>query len=203
MPQGVYRQTVVGNEKKMTQISINQSKEVNLSKMNKLNRLFIISGCNGAGKTTASYTILPEILDCEEFVNADEIAKGLSPFNPDSAAIQARRLMLERINKLIEKGKDFAFETKLATKSYKNFVIKAKENGYHVTLLFFWLRTSDLAVKRVETRVKEGGHNIPEEVIRRRYENGLKNSPIIVSKDGKIVEISPDTITTHNNVYTK
>lgn len=140
-----------------------------------MKRLFIISGCNGAGKTTASYTILPEILDCEEFVNADEIAKGLSPFNPESAAIQAGRLMLERINKLIEKGKDFAFETTLATKSYKNFVIKAKESGYHVTLLFFWLRTSDLAVKRVEIRVKEGGHNIPEEVIRRRYENGLKN----------------------------
>lgn len=140
-----------------------------------MKRLFIISGCNGAGKTTASYTILPEILDCEEFVNADEIAKGLSPFNPESAAIQAGRLMLERINKLIGKGKDFAFETTLATKSYKNFVIKAKENGYHVTLLFFWLRNSDLAVKRVETRVKEGGHNIPEDVIRRRYENGLKN----------------------------
>jgi predicted ABC-type ATPase len=140
-----------------------------------LKRLFIISGCNGAGKTTASYTILPEILDCEEFVNADEIAKGLSPFNPESAAIQAGRLMLERINKLIEKGQDFAFETTLATKSYRNFIINAKENGYHVTLLFFWLRTSDLAVRRVETRVKEGGHNIPEDVIRRRYKNGLKN----------------------------
>jgi len=138
-------------------------------------RLFIISGCNGAGKTTASYTILPEILNCDEFVNADEIAKGLSPFHPESAAIQAGRLMLDRINKLINLGKDFAFETTLATKSYKNFVLKAQESGYQVTLLFFLLRTSDLAVKRVETRVKEGGHNIPEPVIRRRYENGLKN----------------------------
>ena len=140
-----------------------------------MKRLFIISGCNGAGKTTASYTILPEILDCEEFVNADEIAKGLSPFNPESAAIQAGRLMLDRINQLIVKGEDFAFETTLSTKSYRNFVEKAKNNGYEVTLLFFWLRTPDLAVKRVETRVKEGGHNIPELVIRRRYENGLKN----------------------------
>ena len=137
--------------------------------------LYIISRCNGAGKTTASYTILPEIIECKEFVNADEIAKGLSPFNPESAAIQAGRLMLERINNLIESGRDFAFETTLATKSYKNFVVKAKEKGYHVTLLFFWLRSSELAVKRVETRVKEGGHNIPEDVIRRRYENGLKN----------------------------
>jgi len=140
-----------------------------------LKRLFIISGCNGAGKTTASYSILPEMLDCEEFVNADEIAKGLSPFKPEYAAIQAGRLMLDRINKLIEKGQDFAFETTLATKSYKNLVLDAKEKGYHVTLLFFWLRTSDLAVKRVETRVKEGGHSIPESVIRRRYENGLRN----------------------------
>lgn len=140
-----------------------------------MKRLFIISGCNGAGKTTASYTILPEILDCQEFVNADEIAKGLSPFHPESASIQAGRLMLDRINKLISEGKDFAFETTLATRSYKNFILKAKENGYHTTLLFFWLRNADLAVKRVETRVKEGGHNIPEIVIRRRYENGLKN----------------------------
>lgn len=140
-----------------------------------MKRIFIISGCNGAGKTTVSYTILPEILDCKEFVNADEIAKGLSPFHPESAAIQAGRLMLDRINRLILEGQDFAFETTLATRSYKNFVLKAKENGYHITLLFFWLRSADLAVKRVETRVKEGGHNIPENVIRRRYENGLRN----------------------------
>ena len=83
--------------------------------------------------------------------------------------------MLDRINQLIVKGEDFAFETTLSTKSYRNFVEKAKNNGYEVTLLFFWSRTPDLAVKRVETRVKEGGHNIPELVIRRRYENGLKN----------------------------
>ncbi|MBI9067930.1 MAG: zeta toxin family protein [Salinivirgaceae bacterium] len=143
--------------------------------MNKLKRLYIISGSNGAGKTTASYTILPEMLECNEFVNADEIAKGLSPFRPEKAAIQAGRLMLNRINQLIETGQDFAFETTLATKSYKNFVVKAKENGFKVTLLFFWLRSAELAVKRVETRVKEGGHNIPEETIRRRYENGLIN----------------------------
>ncbi len=140
-----------------------------------MKRLFIISGCNGAGKTTASFTILPDILNCDEFVNADEIAKGLSPFHPESASIQAGKLMLERINKLISKEKDFAFETTLATKSYRNLILSAKEKGYHVTLLFFWLRSDDLAVKRVETRVKEGGHNIPENVIRRRYGNGLNN----------------------------
>ncbi len=143
--------------------------------MSTLNNLYIISGCNGAGKTTASYTILPEILDCDEFVNADEIARGLSPFNPGSEAIAAGRLMLSKIDRLISKNNDFGFETTLATKSYKNFIIKAQKNGYRTTLLFFWLRNPDLAVKRVETRVKEGGHNIPENVIRRRYENGLKN----------------------------
>jgi predicted ABC-type ATPase len=140
-----------------------------------LKRLYIISGCNGAGKTTASYTILPEMLNCDEFVNADEIARGLSPFRPETAAIQAGRLMLERISCLIETGQDFAFETTLATKSYKNFISKAKQNGYKISLLFFWLRTPELAIKRVEVRVKEGGHDIPEETIRRRYDNGLKN----------------------------
>lgn len=140
-----------------------------------MNNLYIISGCNGAGKTTASYTILPEILDCDEFVNADEIAKGLSPFNPESEAIAAGRLMLSKVDRLISKKNDFGFETTLATKSYKNLIVKAQKNGYRTTLLFFWLRNPDLAVKRVETRVKEGGHSIPEDVIRRRYENGLKN----------------------------
>lgn len=140
-----------------------------------MKRLFIISGCNGAGKTTASYTILPEILKCEEFVNADEIARGISPFNPDAASIQAGRLMLNRIDELIRKGIDFAFETTLSTRSYKNLVNVAQTNGYQVTLLFFWLRTTELAIKRVETRVKEGGHDIPKNVIIRRYENGLQN----------------------------
>ncbi|HET8736666.1 MAG TPA: zeta toxin family protein [Pricia sp.] len=140
-----------------------------------MKKLYIIAGCNGAGKTTASYTILPEILDCNEFVNADEIARGLSPFQPEKAGIQAGRLMLQRIKSLINKGQDFAFETTLSTKSYKNLVEDAKRNGYSTTLIFFYLSSQDLAVKRVETRVKEGGHNIPEKVIRRRYENGLKN----------------------------
>ncbi|UII29519.1 zeta toxin family protein [Fulvivirga maritima] len=140
-----------------------------------MNNLYIISGCNGAGKTTASYTLLPEILDCNEFVNADEIAKGLSPFNPESEAMAAGRLMLSKIDRLISRKNDFGFETTLSTRSYKNLITKARENGYRLTLLFFWLRNPDLAVKRVETRVKEGGHNIPEDVIRRRYENGLKN----------------------------
>ena len=140
-----------------------------------MKRLYIISGCNGAGKTTASYTILPEMLDCNEFVNADEIAKGLSPFNPNKVAIKAGRLMLTRIDELLDSGVDFAFETTLSTRSYVNTVKKAQEKGYFVTVLFFWLNTPDLAVERVRIRVKEGGHNIPEEIIRRRYDLGIKN----------------------------
>ncbi|MDT0643180.1 zeta toxin family protein [Zunongwangia sp. F363] len=140
-----------------------------------MKRIYVIAGCNGAGKTTASYTILPEILGCDEFVNADEIARGLSPFRPEKAGIQAGRLMLGRIKKLIKLQQDFAFETTLATKSYRNIIRDAQKKGYTITLLFFWLSSQNLAVKRVETRVKEGGHSIPEEVIRRRYENGLNN----------------------------
>lgn len=140
-----------------------------------MKKLYIISGCNGAGKTTASYTILPEILNCKEFVNADEIARGLSPFKPEGANIQAGRLMLERIKYLLKSGEDFAFETTLATKSYTHFIKEAKILGYSVSLLFFWLNSPELAINRVKLRVAEGGHHIPEDMIRRRYDNGLKN----------------------------
>ena len=137
--------------------------------------LYIISGCNGAGKTTASFTILPEMLDCKEFVNADEIAKGLSPFQPESVSFQAGRIMIERIEELLNSGVDFAFETTLTTLSYLNTIRVAKEKGYSVTLLYFWLNDVDLAIERVKTRVIEGGHNIPEETIRRRYFRGAYN----------------------------
>ncbi|SDD01124.1 Predicted ABC-type ATPase [Algoriphagus faecimaris] len=140
-----------------------------------MKKLYIIAGCNGAGKTTASYTILPEILDCKEFVNADEIAKGISPFQPEKAGIEAGRYMLKRIKKLLESGENFAFETTLSTRSYVQFVERAKELNYQVTCLFFWLDSDDLAVSRVARRVKEGGHHIPEDVIRRRYKSGLEN----------------------------
>lgn len=136
---------------------------------------YIIAGCNGAGKTTASFTILPEILNCKEFVNADEIAKGLSPFQPETVAFEAGRIMLYRVNELLKDGKTFALETTLATKSYKPKILEAQKNGYKVRLLFFWLNDVELAINRVATRVAEGGHNIPTNVIERRYVNGIKN----------------------------
>ena len=137
--------------------------------------IYIISGCNGAGKTTASYTILPEILNCKEFVNADNIAAGLSPFQPEKVAFEAGRIMLERIEYLLEANETFAIETTLATKIYKNKLLNAIENGYNVKLLFFWLPNVEMAIKRVATRVKNGGHNIPKEVILRRYSRGIEN----------------------------
>ena len=143
--------------------------------MSKLPKLYIIAGCNGAGKTTASFTILPEILGCKEFINADEIAKGLSPFQPESVAMQAGRIMLARMDELLQKGETFAFETTLATKSYKQKIEWAQANGYEVTLLFFWLDSPNIAKERVAQRVAEGGHSIPLETIERRYYNGIAN----------------------------
>lgn len=137
--------------------------------------LYIIAGCNGAGKTTASYSVLPDLLDCREFVNADEIAQGLSPFNPESVAIEAGKLMLQRIQLLLSLNKTFAIETTLATRSYAGLVKKAKSQGYRVVLLFFWLPSPEMAINRVAKRVKEGGHNIPTETIIRRYWLGLQN----------------------------
>lgn len=167
-------------------------------------KLFIIAGCNGAGKTTASFTILPEILNCHEFVNADIIAKGLSPFAPEKAAVAAGRILLERVAELMEAGKDFAVETTLATRTHANMIKQAQERGYIVTILFFWLNVPTLAIERVRLRVQSGGHNVSEEKIRRRYDMGIKhlfnlylpicdywiiidnsNTPMIISEGGK------------------
>ena len=136
-------------------------------------RLYIISGCNGAGKTTASYSLLPEMLDCREFVNSDEFAKGLSPFDPSKASIQASRYMIMKIRYLLKKQKDFAIETTLATRTLLKTVKMAQNAGYTVTLLYFWLNSPELAVERVRARVAAGGHAIPEETIRRRYYVGI------------------------------
>ncbi len=136
--------------------------------------LYIIAGCNGAGKTTASMAMLPA-LRCEEFVNADEIAKALSPFHPEEMAIEAGRLMLQRIDSLLSQHKSFAIETTLATRSYKSLIERSKSLGYRITLLFFWLPSPEMAEMRVASRVASGGHNIPREVIHRRYWQGLQN----------------------------
>ncbi len=137
-------------------------------------QLYVISGCNGAGKTTASYALLPEMLNCSQFVNSDEFAKSLSPFSPDSASIQASKLMLLKITYLFKRHEDFAIETTLATRSLKKMIAHAQKEGYSITLMYFWLNSPDLAVERVKARVAAGGHNIPEDTIRRRYFAGLQ-----------------------------
>ena len=137
--------------------------------------LYIISGPNGAGKTTASYTVLPKILQCKEFVNADEIARGLSPFNPESVAIEAGRLMLKRISELLQRNESFSIETTLSTRSYFRLVEKAHSQEYDVTLLYFWLKSPQQAIERVAERVAKGGHDIPKDIIVRRYWEGLDN----------------------------
>ncbi len=137
--------------------------------------LYIIAGCNGAGKTTASNTILPDILNCREFVNADYIASGLSPYQPEAAAIAAGRIMLKRINDLLNQNKTFAIETTLSSKTLANTIKTAKSFNYNVILLYFWLNSVGLAIQRIKERVRKGGHSISDDIVERRYYRGLKN----------------------------
>ncbi len=137
--------------------------------------LYIISGANGSGKTTTAKEILPYFLDVYEYVNADEIAKGISPFRPENVAIQAGKLMLKRLDYLVKNQIDFAFETTLSGLNYLKFLKQCKINNYQINLIYFWLKSPKLAIERVKQRVKSGGHNIPEDVIIRRYYRGQKN----------------------------
>jgi len=137
--------------------------------------LYIIAGPNGAGKTTASFNLLPEVLHCPNFVNADEIARGLSPFAPETVALQAGRIMLERIEELLPQRVDFAIETTLATRSYVQLVRRAQVLGYRVHLIFFFLENEEQAIQRVAQRFQNGGHTIAEADIRRRFKRGIHN----------------------------
>jgi predicted ABC-type ATPase len=137
--------------------------------------LFIIAKCNGAGKTTAAFNLLPNVFEAVEFVNADEIARGLSPLNIEGVAFQASRIMLERIKQLINEKESFAFETTLSGLSYFNYIKEAKVAGYNIIFFFVYLDSIELAKNRVAIRVSKGGHNIPEDVISRRYLKGLRN----------------------------
>lgn len=137
--------------------------------------LYIISGCNGSGKTTTAKQILPYFLDIYEYVNADEIAVGLSPFRPESVSLQAGKLMIKRLNELLNRQINFAFETTLSGLSYIRFIKKCQNQNYQINLIYFWLKDPQLAIARVNQRVVSGGHNIPRDVIIRRYHRGQKN----------------------------
>jgi predicted ABC-type ATPase len=152
--------------------------------------LVVIGGPNGAGKTTAAYDLLPQSLAIRQFVNADEIARGLSPFYPEGSAMAAGRIMLDRMHTLVEAGESFAFETTCASRGHGRVLRTVRELGYRVTLLFLWLLflwllflwllflwlpSPEAAVERVSRRVRQGGHRIPADVVHRRYWAGLRN----------------------------
>jgi predicted ABC-type ATPase len=135
----------------------------------------MIGGPNGAGKTTWAYRRLSPTLGIREFVNADEIARGISPLDPEASAIAAGRLMLDRLNELIDTGDSFAFETTCSGRGHARLLERCRTEGYRITLIFFWLPSADVALARVARRVGRGGHRIPDEVVMRRYSAGLRN----------------------------
>jgi predicted ABC-type ATPase len=137
--------------------------------------LYIIAGPNGAGKTTFAREFLPHYVDCMEFVNADLIAYGLSPFSPERAAIRAGKLVLEQIHALGRKGLDFGFESTLSGKTQVRLLREFKATGYNIHMFYLWVRSVDLALERIADRVKKGGHSVPEETVRRRFGKSLSN----------------------------
>ncbi len=142
-------------------------------------KIIIIAGPNGAGKTTFAGEFLPNEAECPNFVNADLIAAGLAPFAPDTAAFKAGRIMLSEIHRHVRKGESFAFETTLSGRRYATLIPQWQSMGFHVKLFFLKLESPELAIARVRQRVRSGGHNVPESVIRRRFESGLRNLEVL------------------------
>ncbi len=146
-------------------------------------KILILAGPNGAGKTTFARSFLPEEAQCPRFINADLIAAGLSPFAPDAAAVKAGRLMLEEINACVARGESFAFETTLSGVGYRRHIRRWRGLGYHVSLFFLRLPDAGTAIARVAMRVRQGGHDIPDDVIRRRFDAGLRNLDAIYKEE--------------------
>ena len=140
-----------------------------------LKDIIVLGGPNGAGKTTAAQVIVPKTLQIREFVNADEIARGLSPFNVEAVAFAAGRLMIERTRVLVREGESFAFETTCSGRRHAKWLGRCKAEGWRVTLVFLWLPSVQVALDRVAKRVSEGGHDVPPEMVARRYAAGLTN----------------------------
>jgi predicted ABC-type ATPase len=137
--------------------------------------VIVIAGPNGAGKSTLAPALLRDTLGILEFVNADTIAEGLSAFAPEDASFDAGRVMLGRLRELADEGKDFAFETTLASRFYAGWLRELQQQGYRIGLTFLWLENVELALERVRSRVSSGGHDIPEDTVRRRYDRGFEN----------------------------
>ena len=136
---------------------------------------YIIAGPNGVGKTTFAREFLPNYADCKNFINADLIAQGMSPFSPETAAFHAGRIMLGEISLFAKRGADFGFETTLSGRSHLHLIRQLKNNGYAAHFFFLWVPSVDLALSRVRARVSEGGHNVPEAVVRRRFGRSIRN----------------------------
>ena len=143
--------------------------------MSTIKRIFIIAGPNGSGKTTTALSLLPDLINIYEFINADEIARGLAPLHPESMALTASKLMITRLRELLNANKSFAFETTAAGRNYIKYLKEAKNKRYEINLVYLWLDNEDLAIKRVAQRVAQGGHHVPAEIIRRRYKLGVMN----------------------------
>ena len=159
-------------------------------------RILIIAGPNGAGKTLFATEFLPNEANCPTFINADMIAAGMSPFQPDLAAVSAGRLMLKLMRDYVRRGENFAFETTLSGRGYVRSIRNWQERGYRVQLIFLQLRTPEIAIERVRQRVLEGGHDVPEDVIRRRFEAGWHNFRTVYSElvdEWKLYENSSGT----------
>ncbi|MHC4439096.1 MAG: zeta toxin family protein [Planctomycetota bacterium] len=137
--------------------------------------VYIIAGPNGAGKTTFAIKFLPEYAKCHNFINADLIAHGLSPFSPGAAAIRAGKLVLEQIHEFAKKRVDFAFETTLSGKLYVNLFKSLKKKGYKIHIFFLWVPNSDLVVSRIKSRVAQGGHDVPVRDVLRRFNRSISN----------------------------
>jgi predicted ABC-type ATPase len=158
---------------------MNKSRRNNLSKQR---RIIIIAGSNGAGKTTFAREFLPKEVGCPVFVNADLIAAGLAPFQPTTAAIKAGRLMIEEMESYVRERRSFAFETTLSGRRYARMTPRWQSFGYRIKLVFLYLQDVRIAIERVRVRVRQGGHDLPEDVIRRRYEAGWRNFQQIYRK---------------------
>ena len=153
-------------------VKTNNPLELRLDRSDKI--MYIIAGCNGAGKTTAFHDSLYESLGCPEFINSDEIAKSLCPEDVESVQLHAGRLAIEGIHSHLDGDKSFCVETTLATRTYRGHIREAHRKGFKVALFYYWLNSPDLAVTRVELRVGEGGHNVPEDIIRERYDKSVR-----------------------------
>jgi predicted ABC-type ATPase len=187
-----------------------------MSSYRKVPTVYVIAGPNGSGKTTFAAEFLPAFVDCRQFLNADLIAAGLSPFAPETQNLRAGRLLLERIGELSAASEDFGFETTLSGRTYVRLLTGLRQVGYRVALFFLWLPDADLAVVRVANRVRQGGHAVPEADVRRRFGSGPRNffhlyqpccdawwlydasglPPVLIARDqdGQVVVENPDLL---------